>query len=337
MFSRQSSTGKPVATFSRHLNASLRCHLEMQDFEPRHCHYHHERHNSTHPAYALRMSTRDLARFGLLYLREGRWRDTQLIPSAWVRESTRSYSETPSGGYGYMWWTERRPLGELGAYAAAGWGGHRMYVIPRAQLVIVHRADTYLNGEVADHEIRGLIEKILRARIGPPASQPRLMDMPEPRPVDEAPSLDEGRDGRPVRRVHAWANTRGRPAIGRPHRTPDPERPLLPASGLVQRIRRRRHASQGGIPSRRFGQGDPAADLATLGFVKITEHGGLKALRAAAYWLDLAVSSSPPYGASRVGSAGVGRLVRPQPAATSSNSECDLDSSARQRVSPCPI
>ena len=160
--------------------------LEMQDFEPRHCHYHYERHNSTHPAYPLRMSTRDLARFGLLHLREGRWRDTQLIPSAWVRESTRSYSETPSGGYGYMWWTEHGPLGELGTYAAAGWGGHRMYVIPRAQLVIVHRADTYLNGEVANHEMGGLIEKILRARIGPPASQPRLMDMPDPRRVDEA-------------------------------------------------------------------------------------------------------------------------------------------------------
>ena len=158
----------------------------MQDFEPWHAHYHHEPHNSTHPAYAFRLSTRDLARFGLLYLREGTWRDTKLVPPAWVHESTRSYSQTPSGGYGYMWWIERGPFAQLGAYAAAGVGGQRVHVIPRAQLVIVHRADTYLKKEVADHDIRRLIEKILRARIEPPVSQPTLVDMPEPRPADEA-------------------------------------------------------------------------------------------------------------------------------------------------------
>jgi len=106
--------------------------LQMQDFEPRHCHYHVEPHNSIHPAYPFRMSARDLARIGLLYLRGGQWRDAQLIPPPWISESTRPYSEARSGGYGYMWWIEGGHLRELGAYAAAGWGGHRMYVIPRA-------------------------------------------------------------------------------------------------------------------------------------------------------------------------------------------------------------
>lgn len=53
--------------------------------------------DSIHPAYPFRMSTRDLARFGLLFLRHGRWRDTQVVPAAWVNESIQPYTQT---GYG---------------------------------------------------------------------------------------------------------------------------------------------------------------------------------------------------------------------------------------------
>lgn len=155
--------------------------MAMQDFLPRHGYYHLEPQSSTHPAYPFRMSARDLARFGLLYLCEGEWQGRQLIPSAWVHESTRAYSEGPRyGGYGYLWWIEGDAIGELGAYYAAG-VGHRIYVIPRAQLVIVHRADTYRNlrRPIPDEDLRSLVDKILRARNGPPVTQPKLIDIPE--------------------------------------------------------------------------------------------------------------------------------------------------------------
>ncbi len=51
--------------------------------------------DSIHPAYPIRMSARDLARFGLLYLHKGNWAGKQIVPRDWVEESTRSYS--PSG------------------------------------------------------------------------------------------------------------------------------------------------------------------------------------------------------------------------------------------------
>ena len=77
-----------------------------------------------------------------------------------------------------------KPAGwaELGAYFASGVGGHRIYVIPRAQLVVVHRADTYRSGphRIGDDEVRHLVDQILRARTGPPVAKPRLIDMPEP-------------------------------------------------------------------------------------------------------------------------------------------------------------
>ncbi len=52
-------------------------------------------------------SCRDMARFGLLYLRHGRWvDDLEVIPEDWVQESTQP-STTLNAGYGYLWWLNR--------------------------------------------------------------------------------------------------------------------------------------------------------------------------------------------------------------------------------------
>jgi CubicO group peptidase (beta-lactamase class C family) len=59
---------------------------------------------SVHPAYAFDMSARDLARFALLYLRNGSWEGREIVPAHWMDESTRSYSKADyAPGYGYMW------------------------------------------------------------------------------------------------------------------------------------------------------------------------------------------------------------------------------------------
>lgn len=127
---------------------------------------------SEHPAYPFRLSTRDLARFGLLYLRGGRWKDRQVISEKWVRMSVRSYSPAGErGGYGYMWWVAEGDVHfpqmavPPGTYSARGAGGHYVVVIPAYDLVVVHRADT----DVPDRKVEGLefgalLEKILAAR-----------------------------------------------------------------------------------------------------------------------------------------------------------------------------
>jgi CubicO group peptidase (beta-lactamase class C family) len=105
--------------------------------------------SSIHRAYPFRLSTRDLARFGLLYSRNGRWNGRQIVAAQWVVESTRSYSEPWTGlGYGYLWWT-----GFGSAYAPTlnppkgmyfAWGayGQYVFVLPNQDLIIVHRVDT---------------------------------------------------------------------------------------------------------------------------------------------------------------------------------------------------
>ena len=115
--------------------------IGMQDYRPEDGHY-VSGPDSIHRAYPLRMSARDLARFALLYLHEGRWGGRQLVPAAWVRESTRAYSTTDYGsGYGYLWWIARPGIVPAGTYFAAGYGGQYAFVVPADDLVIVRLED----------------------------------------------------------------------------------------------------------------------------------------------------------------------------------------------------
>jgi len=95
--------------------------------------------SSEHRAYVFRMSARDLARFGLLILDNGRWSGAQIVPAQWIAESTRAYSETDrrDRGYGYLWWTLSDAAFGNGAALASGNGGQYIAVLPAKRLVVV--------------------------------------------------------------------------------------------------------------------------------------------------------------------------------------------------------
>lgn len=128
--------------------------------------------DSVWPAYPFRMTARDMARFGLLFLRNGTWRDRQVVPTQWVADSVKAYSESgESGGYGYLWWIAARgkhlPGAALpdGSYSARGAGGHYILVIPAYDLVIVHRVNTDLRGNsVSGEQFGRLVQLILDAK-----------------------------------------------------------------------------------------------------------------------------------------------------------------------------
>ena len=79
--------------------------IGMEDFSPDDCTYQYEPLKSRHPSYFFRMSTRDMARFGLLYQRYGTWNGRQIVPEEWIIESTSIYpgSNNSSDPYGYLW------------------------------------------------------------------------------------------------------------------------------------------------------------------------------------------------------------------------------------------
>jgi CubicO group peptidase (beta-lactamase class C family) len=121
--------------------------LQMQRFSARDGEYVRIR-ASQHPAYHMKFTALDLARFGWLFLNQGRWRDRQVIPAAWVAESTKPWtSEARSGiAYGYMWWVaegERHFRADVGpgSFSARGSGGQYVIVAPARRTVIVHLND----------------------------------------------------------------------------------------------------------------------------------------------------------------------------------------------------
>lgn len=87
----------------------------------------------------LTLTLRDMAKLGELYLREGRWRDRQVVPKRWVELSTRDRVDTddPDVGYGYYWWIGRKTK----SFAAIGFGGQIVAVHPEQGLVVAIVSD----------------------------------------------------------------------------------------------------------------------------------------------------------------------------------------------------
>jgi CubicO group peptidase (beta-lactamase class C family) len=102
--------------------------------------------SSEYPAYTFRLTVRDLARFGCLYLNRGGWSGPQIIPVDWIDESTKPWSQGDRGlDYGYLWWVlpawARGHPSLQGTYMALGYGGQALAVIPVLHLVVAQLID----------------------------------------------------------------------------------------------------------------------------------------------------------------------------------------------------
>jgi CubicO group peptidase (beta-lactamase class C family) len=124
--------------------------IGMQDFQPDDVYYFGGPF-SLYPAYHFEITARDMARFGLLYLRHGRWNGKQIVPAEWVEKSSHASEMVQTdgadhGGYEYLWWVDyggvHFPEVSLpGIYSARGNGAHYIFIIPTLDMVIVHRTD----------------------------------------------------------------------------------------------------------------------------------------------------------------------------------------------------
>ncbi len=151
--------------------------LGMEDFGLDDTQYYYQTERSIHPAYHFQISARDAARFGLLFLQNGVWSGRQIVPAAWVEDSITSWSDSgeyiPGTQYGYMWWIFPPGYGEdeswtnvspFRMYAALGAYGQVILVIPEAEVVFVHRVDSYNGMNVTLSEWMHLLDMILAAR-----------------------------------------------------------------------------------------------------------------------------------------------------------------------------
>tara|TARA_E500000331_G_scaffold179570_2_gene172963 strand:+ start:4929 stop:6086 length:1158 start_codon:yes stop_codon:yes gene_type:complete len=93
------------------------------------------------------INSEDHARFGLLYLNNGMWKNKRIISEEWINKSIKPSQTNPE--YGYMWWINSKD-GEdyaisdwknvpTNVYYGAGFGGNYIVVIPDENMVVVGR------------------------------------------------------------------------------------------------------------------------------------------------------------------------------------------------------
>ena len=98
----------------------------------------------------LNATLRDYAKFGLLYLQNGRWNDNQIISKQWIEDShstdgihlvpgERETSSNP-WGYGYQWWVPGFPDTD---YTASGVYNQYIYIDPLSEIVIAKTSSNY--------------------------------------------------------------------------------------------------------------------------------------------------------------------------------------------------
>jgi CubicO group peptidase (beta-lactamase class C family) len=119
----------------------------------------------------LKISAPDMAKIGQLMLDDGRWDEKQIVPAQWVTESTRAHVSTGGYGvggddYGYHWWVTTADGHD--AFAAAGFGGQLIEVVPDLDLVVVISC-TIPEGPVRldASTFRGLVNAVVAPAIAP--------------------------------------------------------------------------------------------------------------------------------------------------------------------------
>jgi CubicO group peptidase (beta-lactamase class C family) len=92
-------------------------------------------------AGGLNLISRDLARYGYLYLREGTWEGKQVVPAEWVRETLATYLVSDGNVGRGFWWGKVKSLDGLhDIFFTSGTGGQFVIVIPDLDTVVVTTA-----------------------------------------------------------------------------------------------------------------------------------------------------------------------------------------------------
>jgi CubicO group peptidase (beta-lactamase class C family) len=114
-------------------------------------------------------TTRDYARFGLLYLNGGRINGIQILPVDWVTQSVLPFPADKYKQYGYQFWLNGKdekkptqkiyPSGPGDLYFADGVAGQRILIIPSKKTVIVRMGFVKENVDLLVKEVLGCIPK----------------------------------------------------------------------------------------------------------------------------------------------------------------------------------
>ncbi len=121
----------------------------------------------------LYFTTRDLLKFGQLYLDGGEWNGQRIVSETWVTASIQPYTaiswpnpETKDwqlSGYGYQWWIGYFEFQgrELPTFAASGHGEQWLMVIPALELVVAVNSHAWQERDDQTNQVFNLIKRFL--------------------------------------------------------------------------------------------------------------------------------------------------------------------------------
>lgn len=94
--------------------------------------------NRTDRPDQIYLRTRDMAKFGMLFLNKGRWGNNQLISERWVETSFQPKAKLNGKNYGFLWWIHTGTINNVptNVYTASGNGGQFIYIIPNLNMVV---------------------------------------------------------------------------------------------------------------------------------------------------------------------------------------------------------
>lgn len=87
----------------------------------------------------LHLRPRDMAKIGYMMLKDGKWKDQQIVSKEWVDESTKRHIDARGIEYGYQWWIGNTTINNktIKVLFASGHGGQKIFIIPNLDLVVV--------------------------------------------------------------------------------------------------------------------------------------------------------------------------------------------------------
>lgn len=133
--------------------------------------YQYEKSKSRYPAYHFRLSARDLALYGQLYLNRGEWEGKQIVPAQWIDASTRPYSlyNAEHGiAYGMLWYVlNPQKKGQRFSFYHTGVGIHMLGVYPSSNMVLVHRVDTENDNPYHKPDLYKMIGLVFESKTSP--------------------------------------------------------------------------------------------------------------------------------------------------------------------------
>ncbi len=105
------------------------------------------------------LNSRDMAKFGLLYLNKGLWNGKQVVSKNWVEQSLAKHSVVQGVNYGYLWWLKYLNVDgvKYNGKAAQGNGGQKIYIWEEQNMITVITGGNYNSQSPSDELIQKYI------------------------------------------------------------------------------------------------------------------------------------------------------------------------------------